>query len=105
MQDCVITQRTLVRYAVIACGTCVGNNPELDHALVNKHHLFDVRYNVSHIGLVFSFSLVGDHAGRTEHSQSFSSSVGPDVDRRSFVGRRKQATHLLVIIKRGRLRR
>jgi hypothetical protein len=46
-KDCLIAPRTIVRHAVVAPGTYAGNNLELDHVLVNKRQLFDVRFGVS----------------------------------------------------------
>ena len=46
-KDCLIAPSTIVRHAVIAPGTYAGNDLELDHVLVNKRHLSDVRFGVS----------------------------------------------------------
>lgn len=46
-KDCLIAPGTIVRHAVIAPGTYAGNDLELDHVLVNKRHLSDVRFGVS----------------------------------------------------------
>jgi hypothetical protein len=46
-KDCLIAPGTIVRHAVVAPGTYAGNNLKLDHVLVNKRHLSDVRFGVS----------------------------------------------------------
>jgi hypothetical protein len=46
-KDCLIAPGTIVRHAVIAPGTYAGNDLELDHVLVNKRHLSDVRFGIS----------------------------------------------------------
>jgi hypothetical protein len=46
-KDCLIAPRTTIRHAVVAPGTYAGNNLELDHVLVDKRKLFDVRFGVS----------------------------------------------------------
>jgi hypothetical protein len=46
-KDCLIAPRTIIRHAVIAPGTYAGSDLELDQLLVNKRHLFDVRFGVS----------------------------------------------------------
>ncbi len=46
-KDCLIAPGTTVRHAAIAPGTYAGNDLDLDHVLVNKGYLFDVRLGVS----------------------------------------------------------
>lgn len=46
-KDCLIAPSTIVRHAVIAPSTYAGDNLELDHVLVNKRHLSDIRFGVS----------------------------------------------------------
>ncbi len=46
-RDCLIAPATTVRDSVVAPGTYAGNNLELNHVLVNKRQLFDVRFGVS----------------------------------------------------------
>ena len=46
-KDCLIAARTTVRHAVVAPGTYAGDNLELDHVLVDKSRLFDLRFGVS----------------------------------------------------------
>jgi hypothetical protein len=46
-KDCLIAPRTIVRHTVVAPATYAGDNLELDHVLVNKRHLSDIRFGVS----------------------------------------------------------
>ena len=46
-RDCLIAPQTIVRNSVIAPGTYTGDHLELDHVLVNRGQLFDLRFGVS----------------------------------------------------------
>jgi hypothetical protein len=45
--DCLIAQGAIVRNAVVCPGTYAGSHVELDHVLVNKRLVFDVRHGAS----------------------------------------------------------
>lgn len=46
-KDCLIAPGTAVRHAVIAPGTYAGDNLELDHVVVDRRRLLDIRFGVS----------------------------------------------------------
>jgi hypothetical protein len=46
-KNCLIAPRTIIRHSVIAPGSYVGSDLELDHVMADKRRLFDVRLGVT----------------------------------------------------------